>query len=135
MKKNFLFALAVMILMSGSVFADNFDDLEGITPAQKQKLSQIHFKYKQENNALEQRIIENNSKLLQLQNETGKSASDIAMLKAAYERNINTLKRQQDDLEKSTNESYKTILTEEQFKQYEAQKVQTENAFNNFLQK
>lgn len=135
MKKNLLLSLAVMILMSGSAFADNFDNLDGITSAQKQQLSRIHFKYKQENNALEQRIIENNSKLLQLQNDTSKSPSEAAMLKSSYEKNIKTLKDQQADLEKITDESYKSILTEAQFQQYKAQKVQTENAFSNFLQK
>ena len=135
MKKFFLITLVVLFLSSNYVFAGDFDNLNGITPAQKQKLSQIHFRYKQDYNSIEQKIIEYNSKLYNLSHEKDKTPADIAMLKAAYERNLKTLKSQQEKLQADTDELYKSVLTEEQYKQYEAQKVQTEDAFNNFLQK
>lgn len=135
MKKILLVIMVALFFNLNSVFAQDFDNLEGITPAQKQKLSQIHFRYKNEYNSIEQNIIEYNSKLAKLSQETDKSPSDIAMLKSAYERNLKTLKAQQEKLDIDIDELYKSILTEEQYKQYKAQKVQTQEAFNNFLQK
>lgn len=135
MRKILLLSMAAVILASNAVFADTFDNLEGITPAQKNKLSQIHVQYKQEYNSLEQKMIEYNTKISKLQRETEKSPAEIAMLSAAYERNLKTLKEQQDKLEKDTDLLYKGVLTEEQYKQYQAQKVQVEDAFSNFLQK
>lgn len=135
MKKILLVIMVALFFNLNSVFAQDFDNLEGITPAQKQKLSQIHFRYKNEYNSIEQNIIEYNSKLAKLSQETDKSPSDIAMLKSAYERNLKTLKAQQEKLDIDVDELYKSILTEEQYKQYKAQKVQTQEAFNNFLQK
>ncbi len=135
MKKFLLITLVVLFLSSNYVFAGNFDNLNGITPVQKQKLSQIQFRYKNDYNAIEQSLIDYNSKLSKLEQETDKSPSDIAMLKAAYERNIKTLKAQQLKLESDTDELYKSVLTEEQYKQYQTQKIQTQEAFNNFLQK
>lgn len=135
MKKILLVIMVALFFNLNSVFAQDFDNLEGITPAQKQKLSQIHFRYKNEYNSIEQNIIEYNSKLAKLSQETDKSPSDIAMLKSAYERNLKTLKAQQEKLDIDVDELYKSVLTEEQYKQYKAQKVQTQEAFNNFLQK
>ncbi len=135
MKKILLVIMVALFFNLNSVFAQDFDNLEGITPAQKQKLSQIHFRYKNEYNSIEQNIIEYNSKLAKLSQETDKSPSDIAMLKSAYERNLKTLKAQQEKLDIDIDELYKSVLTEEQYKQYKAQKVQTQEAFNNFLQK
>ena len=135
MKKILLVIMVALFFNLNSVFAQDFDNLEGITPAQKQKLSQIHFRYKNEYNSIEQNIIEYNSKLAKLSQETDKSPSDIAMLKSAYERNLKTLKAQQEKLDIDVDELYKSVLTEEQYKQYKAQKAQTQEAFNNFLQK
>lgn len=133
MKKSFIILSAIMILSSLSVSAGEFDSLDGITPAQKQKLSQIHFNYKTENNALEQKIIQYNNQIYNLKNSAGKTQEEINTLTKAYERNITTLKEEQKQLEENTNILYKEVLTEEQFKQYELQKNQTENAFNKFL--
>lgn len=136
MKKNILLTISALVLISSNIaLAEDFDSLENITPVQKQKLSQIHFKYKQDYNSLEQRIIEYNSKMAVLQKDTEKSPAEIAMLKAAYERNLKTLKAQQAQLETDTDTLYKNVLTEEQYAQYKSQKQQTEDAFNNFLQK
>ena len=134
MKKVFLTVL-IMAFFSGGVFADTVDNLDGITPAQKQKLSMVQFNYKQDYNNLEQKILEYNSKLLKLQQEKDKSPAEISMLSSAYERNLKTLKAQQEKLNQDRDERYKMILTEEQYKQYKEQNIQTENAYIIFLQK
>ncbi len=137
MKKSLIVLTALLLMNSTVVWADDFSGIDGITADQRQKLSRIHFKYKTENNNLEQKIIEYNSMIINLKNSSGdnKSPSDIAKLTEAYQKNIDTLKEEQKKLEEETKSLYKAVFTEEQYKQYEAQKVKTENAFNNFLQK
>lgn len=135
MKKNLLIALSFVMLSTTIAVADEFDSLNGITPAQKQKLSQITLMYKNESNTLEKRIIEYNTEKARLQRDREKSPTDIAMMTAAYDKNIQVMKAQKAKLDKDTDALYKSVLTEEQYKQYQAQKVQTENAFSNFLQK
>ena len=152
MKKSLIVLTALLLMNSTVVWADDFSGIDGITADQRQKLSRIHFKYKTENNNLEQKIIEYNSMIINLKNSSilsplinscllknssgdNKSPSDIAKLTEAYQKNIDTLKEEQKKLEEETKSLYKAVFTEEQYKQYEAQKVKTENAFNNFLQK
>lgn len=135
MKKNLLIALSFIMLNTTIAVADDFDYLNGVTPAQKQKLSQINLMYKNESNTLDKRIIEYNTEKARLQRDKEKSPTDIAMMTAAYDKNIQVMKSQKEKLEKDTDALYKSVLTEEQYKQYQAQKVQTENAFSNFLQK
>lgn len=133
MKKT-LFLLTLATLLSVNlVFADTFDSLTGITPAQKQKLTQIHSQFKMQNDALEQKIISYNNKLIEVQKDTTKSISEIAMLKAAYERNLKTLKAQQAKLEADVDGLYKSVMTMEQYNSYKNQKTQVENSFQHFL--
>lgn len=134
--KKITILLAVIFLMNMTlVWADEFDGLNEITPEQKEKLSQIHLKYKTENNALEQKIIEYNTQIFKLKHSAGKTPQEISLLTTAYERNISAIKEEQKQLEDNVNSLYKSILTEEQFKQYEEQQKKTEEAFNKFLQK
>ncbi len=136
MKKNLLsFLLLSAFLFSGAVFAEMFDNLRNITPIQKQQLSNTYFEYKQRNNDLENKLSQYQSKLNQLQDEKDKTPTDISLLRSAYERNISVLKSQQAQLKKETDEKYKSIMTLEQYQEYQAQQLQTDNAFQNFLRK
>lgn len=136
MKKSFLIlSIMCLALTSNIVFADNFDNLQNITPVQKQKLTQIQFSFKEENNALDMRIMEYNNKLNQLKTSTDKSPEQISLLTAAYERNLSTLKEQQKQLEQKTDALYKSVMTPEQYSQYKTQQVNVEDSFNKFLQK
>lgn len=135
MKKNFIVLSAILLFASNNVFADSFDNLSNLTTAQKEQLTQIHDAYKQENNAIETKIMEFNSKIAKIQKETDKSASDISVLTSAYQRNVDSLKAKQQKLAKQLDEDYKAVLSEEQYRQYELQKGFVDTAFNNFLQK
>ncbi len=137
MKKSLIVLTALLLMNTAVISADDFSGIDGITANQRQQLSRIHFKYKTENNNLEQKIIEYNSLIHNLKNSAGlgKSPEDIAKLTESYQKNIDTLKEEQKKLEDETNLLYKAVLTEEQYKQYKAQKAKTEDAFNNFLQK
>ena len=116
MKKSLIVLTALLLMNSTVVWADDFSGIDGITADQRQKLSRIHFKYKTENNNLEQKIIEYNSMIINLKNSSGdnKSPSDIAKLTEAYQKNIDTLKEEQKKLEEETKSLYKAVFTEEQ---------------------
>jgi hypothetical protein len=134
------FALILSILgvfcSSNTLYAaSSFEALEGISPAQLQKLTRIQQNYKLENNALDTKIMGYNNKLIQVQNDKDKSADELAVLESAYARNIATLKSQQKALEEKTDEEYKAVLTQEQYDQYKAQQANVQEAFHNFLQK
>lgn len=136
MKKLIVSFGVLTILSAASVaFAQDFSNLENLSPVQKQKLNQIYYNYKQENNSLEMRITSYKDKLNQLSKQTDKSAEQINLLKSSYERNLNTLTAQQNQLKKQTEDLYKSVMTADQYKQYQAQQLQTENAFSNFLRK
>lgn len=136
MKKTTLFLGIIALLASSvSVFAEGFDSLENITSAQKQKLTQIQYNYKQENNSLEMRIMDYNNKIAQVKNDPDKTPEQVTLLTSAYERNLSTLKTQQKILEQKTDAMYKSILTPEQYNQYKAQQINVQDSFNNFLQK
>lgn len=136
MKKTALLLGIVAILASSNVvFAEGFDALEGITPAQMQKLTQIQHNFKQENNSLEMRIMEYNNKIAQIKNDVDKTPEQISLLTGAYERNLSTLKTQQKILEQKTDALYKSVMTIEQYNQYKAQQINVQDAFKNFLQK
>ena len=135
MKKYFTIIISSMIFLSCSAFADVFSNLSDITEAQQEQLTQIHEKYKQANNELETKIMDYNSKIAKIRKETDKSASDIMLLTSAYQRNIELLKAQQEELAQQLNDSFKAVLTEEQYSQYELQKEYAKNAFSKFLQK
>ena len=136
MKKTTLFLGIIALLASSvSVFAEGFDSLENITSAQKQKLTQIQYNYKQENNSLEMRIMDYNNKIAQVKNDKDKTPEQVLLLTSAYERNLSTLKTQQKVLEQKTDAMYKSVLTPEQYNQYKAQQLNVQDSFNNFLQK
>ena len=136
MKKTTLFLGIIALLASSvSVFAESFDSLENITSAQKQKLTQIQYNYKQENNSLEMRIMDYNNKIAQVKNDKDKTPEQVSLLTSAYERNLSTLKTQQKVLEQKTDAMYKSVLTPEQYNQYKAQQLNVQDSFNNFLQK
>ena len=136
MKKTTLLIGIVALLASSSLaFAEGFDSLENITPAQKQKLTQIQYNYKQENNSLEMRIMDYNNKINQVKNDPDKTPEQVSLLTSAYERNLATLKAQQKVLEQRTDSMYKSILTPEQYNQYKVQQINVQDSFNNFLQK
>ena len=105
--KKFIVTLSVLSLLTitGSAFAENFDSLQGLTAVQKQQLSQAQFKFKQENDALNNKIIDYQSKLAQLNRQTEKTPEQVALIKATYERNIQTFKAQQEILKKQMDAS------------------------------
>ena len=135
--KKLIATLSILVLFAttGTAFADDFSALQGLTAVQKQQLSQVQFRFKQENDALNNKIIDYQNKLAQLNKQTEKTPEQIALIKATYERNIATFKAQQDTLKKKMEASYKNVMTQEQFQQYQAQQIQVEDAFANFLRK
>ena len=130
---------ALIFLMTLGIFtvvnADEFDNLEGITHAKKEQITQIQLVYKQEYNANETKIMDYTNKLSQIKQETSHDPAQQALLIGAYERNINALKSRQEQLKQETDKKYKAILTEKQFQQYLSQQIRVENAFNDFLKK
>ncbi len=135
MKKNLLVFTFTALFLISSAFALDVNSLENLTPVQKQKISQVQHKYKVENDAIEQKIITYNSKIAEIKKDVTKSPSEIDMLTSAYQKNIDTLKTEQKNLEETTDSSYKTILTEEQYNSWKTQQLNTQNAFQNFLKK
>lgn len=134
MKKALLFVLLVF-LTSNVSFAEVFDNLTNLSPAQKDELTRTYQKYKTEYNSYETRIMEYTDKLNKLKSDSEKTPEQMAVLTGAYERNLTTLKAQQKKLEEETDAAYQSILTVDQYKEYKEQQVNTENAFNNFLKK
>ncbi|MCD7880054.1 MAG: hypothetical protein LUG16_09005 [Candidatus Gastranaerophilales bacterium] len=134
MKKTVLI-LSLICVFCSAAYADIFDNLTNLTPSQKQQLTIAHNAYKQENNSIETRIMDYNNKLAQLKNDKEKSESQISLLSSAYQRNLETLKSKQAQLQKDTDAKYKSIMTLEQYNQYKAQEVNVQDSFNKFLQK
>ena len=130
-----LIGIATFFAFSGVVFAEGFDSLEGLTPAQMQKLTQIQYNFKQENNSLEMRIMDYNNKIAQVKNDKDKTPEQVSLLTSAYERNLSTLKTQQKILEQKTDSMYKSVLTPNQYNQYRLQQINVQDSFSNFLQK
>ncbi len=135
--KRMSFLIAVLLIFSASniVFAEMFDNLNGLSAEQKVKLTNIYQQYKIENNKLEDRIMEYNNKINYLKNDNDKTQEQISLLVGAYERNVETLKSQQRILQKNTDELYRQNMTPEQFEQYMLQKDNVQDAFTNFLKK
>ena len=134
--KKFLLTILISSVFTASnlAFADTFDSLENLTPSQKQRISLVYNSYKIKNNELEDRIAAYNDKIAQIKADKDKTMDQISLLTATYERNIETLKNQQDYLTKETEEQYKKILTEKQFQQYQALQIQVQDSFKKFLQ-
>jgi len=135
MKRILTSIFILTFLISGSAFADMFDNLSNLSPAQKEQLTEAYNNYKKLNNEIETQIMSYNSKMAQVQKETDKTASDIQILVSAYQRNIESLKAEQERLDKHLEDSYKSIMTQEQFGQYQLQKDFAQSAFAKFLQK
>jgi len=136
MKKSIISLISLLVLfVSAPAFANNFDTLDNLTPVQKQKLNQIFFNYKQQNNALQTDISSYQDKLNRLEKEISNTPDQKKLLKATYERNVQTLMKKQADLQKATDDMYKSVLTLEQYKQYQQQQVAVKDAFSQFLQK
>ena len=135
--KKILISLSVLLIssLSSQVLAEEFSYLSDLTPVQKQKLSRIYHSYKQENNSLEMRISSYKDKLNKLNANTEMPKEQVNMLKTAYERNLSTLSVQQEELKKQTEELYKSVMSAKQYQQHQAQQLQTQNAFNEFLRK
>ena len=100
---------------------------------QKQKLNQIQFSYKQDYNSLETRIMDYKSKLAQVDTAADKTAQEKALIKSTYERNIATLKAQQNAVKANAEKMYQTILTPAQFQQYSLQESRAELQMSEFL--
>lgn len=136
MKKLFILsAVFCLALSTTSAFADNFDALENITPAQKQRLTEVQTLYKPQLNAIDDKIMNYNSKIAQVKEDKYKTKEQSALLTSAYERNVESLKNQKNVLEAEMDKKYKAIMTDEQYKQYKAQQIAVDNAFTKFLQK
>lgn len=134
MKKSVISLTVLSILFAANIaMADGFDNLSNLTPVQKQKLNQIQFNYKQEYNSLETRIMDYQSKLAQVENATDKSAQEKALIKSTYERNIATLKAQQNAVKANAEKMYQTVMTPAQFQQYNLQGAQAEMQMSEFL--
>ena len=134
MKKLFL-SLLVAGLLSGAAFAEMFDNLTDLSPAQKDQLTRVYETFKIKNNELETKIMDYTNKLNQIKASTDKSAEQISLLTSAYERNLMVLNAQVKQLKENQDAAYKQILTDNQYKEYSAQQLQVENAFSDFLRK
>ncbi len=135
-KPVFNLLLTFMLLMSNVVFAaDIFDTLDGLTTEQKRQMSNIYNNYKTKNNELLNQILSYTDKIAKLQSAADKTQEQIALLTGAYEKNISTLKNQQEILSRETDALYKLILTRLQYNQYQSLQSNAQEAFNDFLQK
>lgn len=130
-----LFGILFILSLSAPVFANDFSYLENLTPVQKEQLTRIYQSYKQENNSLDMQIMSYKNKMAQLENKSDKTIEQVNLLKSAYERNIAALTSRQNQLKTKTEDLYKGVMTPEQYKQHQAQQLQTENAFSDFLRK
>ncbi len=137
MKKIWTVSLLTLVCMmfNFAFAADIFDALGNLTPEQKRQMSNIYNNYQIKNNELLTRILSYTDKIANLQLNSEKTKEQIALLTGAYERNISTLKNQQEILQKETDALYQLVLTSTQYKQFQELQQKTQDAFNNFLQK
>ena len=133
--KKFLLALSIVGIIGSAniVMAESFDTLQNLTPVQKQKLSQIQFNYKTQIDELENRIMDYKNKLSRAKADITKSKEQLALITSAYERNIQTLETQKAQLEDAMKNSYRSVMTPEQFKQYITQQIKVQDAFSEFV--
>lgn len=135
-KLGLLIVLSLIILSKSNVFAvEIFDSLENLTPEQKRQMYNVSNIYKIKNNELLKKILSYTDRLAKLETDAAKTQEQIELLFGAYERNIETLKKQQELLSKETDELYKMILTDKQYKQYQELQKNVQNSFNKFLKK
>jgi hypothetical protein len=136
MKKTLIiFTILGICSIQSFVFANEFSSLSNLTPEQSAKLSKIHNMFKQQNDELENQIMIYTDKISKVKSLTDKTQSQITLMTSTFEKNIEALKAKQDLLKTSTDKLYKEVLTIQQYQQYQAQQLRTENAFSDFLRK
>ena len=134
MKKILLTLSIVGIIASVNIaMAESFDSLQNLTPVQKQKLTQIQFNYKSQIDALDNRIMDYKNKLAKAQADVTKSKEQKALITSSYQRNIQTLETQKAQLEEAMKNSYKSVMTAEQFREYSSQQLKVQDAFSEFV--
>ena len=134
MKKILLTLSIVGIIASVNIaMAESFDSLQNLTPVQKQKLTQIQFNYKSQIDALDNRIMDYKNKLAKAQADVTKSKEQKALITSSYQRNIQTLETQKAQLEEAMRNSYKSVMTAEQFREYSSQQLKVQDAFSEFV--
>lgn len=133
--KKFLLTLSIVgIIASVNIaMAESFDTLQNLTPVQKQKLTQIQFNYKSQIDALDNRIMDYKNKLAKAQADVTKSKEQKALITSSYQRNIQTLETQKAQLEEAMKNSYKSVMTAEQFREYSSQQLKVQDAFSEFV--
>lgn len=133
--KKFLLALSMVGIIASTnvVLAESFDSLNNLTPVQKQQLSQIQFNYKTQIDALDNKIMNYKNNLARVQSDITKSKEQIAIATSTYQRNIQTLETQKAQLEDAMRNSYRSVMTPEQFRQYSSQQLKVQDAFSEFV--
>ncbi len=116
MKKISLILIGIL-LFSNISFAENFDNIQELTPEQKAQLTRIINTYKIQDSELESRINNYTNKIQEILADSDKTEEQRALLQGAYERNITTLKARRQALEKEKDDMYKSILSPEQYNQ------------------
>lgn len=136
MKKFLIISLVIITgLFQNFACADDFSSLSNLTNEQSAKLSKIYNSFKLQNDELENQIMVYYDKINRLKSLTDKTPEQISLMTATFENNINSLKEKQRLLKSSTDGLYKEVLTIQQYQQYQAQQLRTENAFADFLRK
>lgn len=134
-KLNLLLALLLIFSSFNFAFAIDLEKISNLTDDQKTKIAAFQTGYVKQYNDNETKIMDFTNKINQIKNDSEKTSEQILLLTGAYERNLTALKAQQQQLKNQSEEFYKSVLTEEQYKQYQLQQFQVENAFNEFLKK
>lgn len=136
MKKFLIISLLIMsALWQNFSCADDFSSLTNLTNEQTAKLSEINNSFKTKNNDLENQIMVYSDKINRIKSMPDKTPEQIALMTSTFENNINALKEKQRLLQSSTENLYREVLTTQQYQQYQAQQLRTENAFSDFLRK
>lgn len=134
-KLNLFLALLLVFSSFNFAFAIDLEKITNLTDDQKAKIAEVQSNFTKAYNDNETKIMEYTNKINQIKGDSEKTSEQISLLSGAYERNLTALKAQQQQLKNQTEDFYKSILTEEQYKQYQLQQFQVENAFNDFLNK
>ncbi|MBQ4078658.1 hypothetical protein IJD15_05705 [bacterium] len=135
--KNIVYKLLLLFIfcMVTPAIAADFSYLKDLTPVQKQKLERYGYSYQQNIHSLDMRIDNYRNKIKQINSQQNVPKQQADLLIFSYEKNIKTLVAQKDELKEKMDSQYKSILTEEQYKQYSAHPVLVQNAFSDFLRK
>ena len=134
-KINFILTLLLVLASFNFAFAIDLEKISNLTPDQKVKIAEFQSNYVKQYNDNETKIMDYTNKVNQIKSDNEKSPEQISLLSSAYERNLTALKAQQQQLKNQSENFYKSVLTEEQYKQYQLQQFQVDNAFSEFLKK